>query len=177
MYSPLILLRTLSLHPAPPFPQLGSPTVQISTFPPPPLRSDVAMQDSAGIASGADCTIKILTNPSTGYELKANLVRFLPATSRILNPLTVPLFPMFLPVNFPLIFFCFQGFQLPAFPPSRPLSSERVRGGGSSPTSVRGASSPSPGRGEAGVSAHALQQLTANTSPRAKTPELLQIPP
>ena len=62
--------------------QLGSPTVQLSTFPPPPLCAEAVVLDSAaaamGMAAAADGIFRIITNPSTGFELKANLVRSQP---------------------------------------------------------------------------------------------------
>jgi hypothetical protein len=56
--------------------QLGSPTVQLSTFPPPPSCADNLLPDSGGggVAS-TDSSFRVLANPSTGFELKTNVVR------------------------------------------------------------------------------------------------------
>jgi hypothetical protein len=85
--------------PPPPLPlvlQLGTPTVQLSTFPPPPLRSDVVAQDAGGgagaITAGADGAFRVLTNPSTGFELKANLVSLRRTASQAFEPFFSPFF-------------------------------------------------------------------------------------
>lgn len=112
--------------------QLGSPTVQLSTFPPPPC-SDPLLQDTGGGGVASADGFRVLANPSTGFELKTNV-----------------------------------GFQLPAFPPSRPMSSEKKRGAG--------ATSPTSGRGEGNFSAQ--QQLASlKNSPRAKSPEIVSFAP
>jgi hypothetical protein len=77
----LVMLRTLlrACSCSPHFLQLGHPTVQLSTFPPPPLCADAILHDSAAGAGGAftatDGGFKVLANPNTGFELKASLVR------------------------------------------------------------------------------------------------------